>query len=56
MYSIAPHTKKTWVVDVVIVNSVMGLMGWGGVKGVRIKGGGEVANREGTRVDRDPPP
>jgi hypothetical protein len=32
------RTKKTVIVDVVIVNSVMWAEGWGRVKGVRVKG------------------
>jgi hypothetical protein len=32
--------KKTMIADVIVVNSVMGLRGWEGVKGVGIKGWG----------------
>jgi hypothetical protein len=47
--------KKTVIVDVVVVNTVMGLKGGKGVNGVRIKGWA-VATRQGTRVDGDSPP
>jgi hypothetical protein len=30
--------KKAVIADVVVVNSVMGLRGWEGLKGARIKG------------------
>jgi hypothetical protein len=46
------QTKKTLIVDVVMINSVVGLTGWKGVEGVRIKGWA-VATRQGTTVDGD---
>jgi hypothetical protein len=49
------RSKKTLIVDVVMVNSVVGLKGWKGVEGVRIKGWA-VPTRQGTRVDGDSPP
>jgi hypothetical protein len=43
-------TKKTVIVDVVIVNSVMWAEGW--ERGERAKAkGGAVVTRQGTRVD-----
>ncbi len=47
--------KKTVIVDVVVVNSVMWAEGMGkGWKGVKVTGGA-VATRQGTRVDVNPP-
>ncbi len=46
------QTKKTVIVDVVIVNSVMRPRGRKEVKGVRIKGCA-AATRQETRVDGD---
>jgi hypothetical protein len=49
------RTKKTEIVDVVVVNSVMWAEGVGeGVKGVRVKGWA-LATRQGTRVDGNSP-
>jgi hypothetical protein len=46
--------KKAVIVDVIVVNSVMGLRGGKGVKGARVKGwaGG---SRQGTKVDGNSP-
>jgi hypothetical protein len=47
--------KKTVIVDIVIVNSVMGLKGWGRGEGVQNQEVGQLLPGK-TRVDGDSPP
>jgi hypothetical protein len=50
------QTKKTVIVDVIIVNSIIGLKGWERVERWSDSRGGAVATRQGTRVDRNSAP